>query len=291
MTQLNITDSIGEGYRTVWLERQYLLRLAAAPLLIKFICWNLIVSLDWETNIIRQALIMLPSLFADGWMAAHLVRYVFFDQKWPFRPTGQKDNDIMNLQNRASGIMAGAVSYVLIQFLVMGLMALSYEHLQKLQEIEAAVTANSSNIVSGNETKSTAPPPNIPPAAFALFAMITVSIIWGFRYTFAYIPAAANLSIRKFYKGIKGLQSSFYLIAIWMICFFPAFTLLQMIIENLISGFPDSTSFDSLPIMLRLFIDALRIIADILILSLTTLSLSAAIKRLYYGSPPNKKTT
>ena len=100
---IDVVESVDYGYRFLWRERAYLMHIAAAPLAIKAICLLVLIGLGWERDFIRSALVMLPAYFAEGWMLAHLIRLVFYDQRWPFQPTGDKARDQMLLQDRIFG--------------------------------------------------------------------------------------------------------------------------------------------------------------------------------------------
>ena len=97
MASFDIIDAAGRGYSKVWEEKTYLYQLAVIPVVIKFVCYLTIQALDWEENFIRQALVMLPSYFADGWMLSHFVRLIFLDQRWPFKPSGDPEKDMANV--------------------------------------------------------------------------------------------------------------------------------------------------------------------------------------------------
>ena len=126
MASYNVTDSAMKGYALVWNERAYLFRLAIFPLLIKFVCAMTVIINGFEFDFVKQALLMLPSYFADGWVMSHLVRLIYLGQRWPFRPTGQPQNDMAMLRDRAGGIMAGTVSFALIEFLKTGMVGFMF---------------------------------------------------------------------------------------------------------------------------------------------------------------------
>ena len=120
MAAFDVIEAGGKGYSFAWAERRYLLRLALVPLLIKLVCHTVVLTFEWQTDFMRQALVMLPSYFADGWLMAHLVRLVFLEQRWPFRPTGNKEQDLTVLEDRARGVLSGVLVFALIKFLLAG---------------------------------------------------------------------------------------------------------------------------------------------------------------------------
>ena len=205
MASFDIIESAGRSYKLFWEQRAYLVRLAAIPVLLKIISWNVVLALGWEFNYVRQAMVMLPSYFAEGWMVSHFIRLIFFDQTWPFKPTGNVNKDMEQLHNRALGIMRGTLCYVLIQFLLTGLVAIIYEFMQGQPE---TIDPNSLS----NET------------TFIMFFGSTVLlglIIWSFRYVWFYIPAAINQPLKAFNHKIREFKTSLYIIGVWLICFVP----------------------------------------------------------------------
>ncbi|PJB71376.1 MAG: hypothetical protein CO093_05360 [Alphaproteobacteria bacterium CG_4_9_14_3_um_filter_47_13] len=202
MASFDIIKSVGSAYQLVWKERRYLVRLAAIPFLIKLVCYIVIVALGWEENFLRQAIIMLPSYFADGWLFCHLVRLIFLDHRWPFRPSGDTDKDMALLQDRAAGIMAGALTFTVIKFLLAGITFVIYEI---------------------GQTSLNAESQDVNPAVFFLMLGFLVFSFWGFRFLWLYIPAAINYPLKRFLHNLGGYTASWYLIGTWLLCFLPLF--------------------------------------------------------------------
>ena len=112
MAYFSVMEATNFGYRLTWQERRYLVYLAAIPFLIKFICHMTVVMLDWRSQFMRQAIVMLPSFFAYGWMLAHVTRLIFLDQRWPFRRSGDDEKDRLIMADKTQGIMAGTLAFV-----------------------------------------------------------------------------------------------------------------------------------------------------------------------------------
>lgn len=223
MAAFDVTDSAMKGYSLVWQERRYLMRLAAFPILIKFVCSMTVMMNGYDFDFIKQALLMLPSYFADGWVMSHLVRLIYLDQRWPFRPMGVPEKDIAMLRDRAGGIMAGTVFFAVIEFLKTGLTGLlvmtappgslpgqgapagpvqpGADHGGSMAEVAAQAQASPYMAVMG-------------------IAMIVVTI-WMVRYLWLYIPAAAGFSGRAYLKRVGGLMGSIRLLGVWLICSVP----------------------------------------------------------------------
>lgn len=206
MAGFDIIDSAGNGYLSVWRERDYLLRLAAPVVLVKALCMGAVSILGFEQEFLRQALVMLPASFAEGWLAVHLVRLLLFGE----RVTDQPDP-------RAA--TAGMLVFVLGRFALMGLAALAFA-MPEGAGIEGALPDESG-------------PPGL--AAFAGAAALFALAIWGFRYLWLYIPAAAGVPMRGFLRDLGGFTVSLNMIGVWLIGFIP-FLLLLAVISGFLVG-------------------------------------------------------
>lgn len=208
MASFNIMESVSFGYRLTWRERRYLFYLAAVPVLIKIVCHMTYIMLDWQGQLMRQALVMLPSFFADGWMLAHLSRLIFYDQRWPWRSSGEPAGDAAALEDRARGIMAGMLSFVVVEFLLAGFTDGIF------QLAHAGVWADEN--------------PSLPGAMIMVAAML--GLLWIFRYFWFYIPAAIRYPLPEFSMSMRGFATSVYMLAVWIACFMPAAILYQFVL-------------------------------------------------------------
>ena len=114
MANFQFIEAAGKGYKFVWDERGFLIRLVALPLLIKIASFMLVVSLGLQDNLLRQGLILIPSYFMEGWVVAHAIRLAIFGEIGPLH----------DVHNR-NIIMATSILYALIKLsssLVAGMM-------------------------------------------------------------------------------------------------------------------------------------------------------------------------
>jgi hypothetical protein len=213
MASYDFVETSMMGYGLAWKERTYLGRLASIPLFIKFVCAVTVISLGWETDYFKQAIIMTPSYFAEGWLLSHMIRLIFLGQRWPFRPTGDEKKDMEVIEDRAHGIMAGTVTYALIQFLITG--------------VYAAFANESGGEVSSEVGVSYHLIMVLVSFAFLIFT------IWAFRFIWVYIPCALNYSLRSFARHVRGLSTSFYMLGTWMICSLPTAMVMVVVILSL----------------------------------------------------------
>lgn len=234
MASFDIIESGGKSYKLFWEQRAYLVRLAAIPVLLKILSWNMVLALGWEADYVKQAMVMLPAYFAEGWMVSHFVRLIFFGQTWPFRPTGNVNKDMEQLHDRALGIMRGTLCYVVIQFLMSGLVAIIYEFMKGQPETIDPSTLNAE-------------------MTFTMFfgsCVLLGLIIWGFRFVWYYIPAAVNHPLKSFNFKIREFNTSFYILGVWLICFVPLVFLYNIFLSEVFpSAGKDAGNFATIKIV------------------------------------------
>lgn len=207
MKSFDVLAAVQYAFTSVWGERAYLLRLAAAPLLIKFLCFVTVLMLDiGDQQQLRIALILLPAFFAEGWMLAHWSRYIFLGQRWPFKPSGDDQADMAELDDRARGILSATIMYVLIQMALAGLWAGLF-------------------FIPVDEDALQNPPTALRVASIAAF----VVMLWGFRYMWVFIPMAVNIPMRRFLTSVQEPRVSLTMAGTWILCCLPGFTLMMMV--------------------------------------------------------------
>lgn len=202
----DFVQPIDYAYRTVWRERQYLLRLAAVPLLIKIVCLQTIMALGWQDHFLRQSLVMMPSYLADGWMLAQFTRLLLLDQRWPFRPSGDAEADKAILFDRARGIVSGMLVFALGRYILGGF----------------------THFVYGASQVTVSTPGEATTGGAMVALVFLIATFWAFRFLWFYVPAAVNYSLMRFLKDLGGLAASFYMMLIWLGCFMPIFMLLGL---------------------------------------------------------------
>jgi hypothetical protein len=207
MASFDIMAATSFGYRTAWRERNYLVYLAAVPVLIKFICHMTVAMLGWQDQFMRQGMIMLPSYFADGWMLSHFIRLIFLEQRWPFRRTGDEAQDRAALQDRARSILGGTLAFVVVEYLMAGFVDAFYQLSLVLAE-------------------SQTPPSN---GVSMLMALGAASLIWLFRYFWFYIPVAVQYPLPYFSMALRGFRTSLYMLGTWLGCVVPGVMLYNML--------------------------------------------------------------
>lgn len=263
MATLDVISSVDYGYRFLWAERRYLRRLIAVPLAVKLVCFIALSALGWEQDFIRMALVMLPSFFTEGWMLAHVVRLVFHNQRWPFQSVGDRAQDEALLMDRAYGVMAGTLFYVVTKFLLAGFMAL----------ISQAQTAAQSEMAQAMQAQSE---PSM--GMFFLAMSILVGTLWGFRLLFLYIPAAAGLNLKVVTRVRNSFMMSMEMLGIWLVSFVP-FALLTLLLASILVPADLKSAADMAPGSRFLFI-VLQVGVDTLIAIVSTAAVAWGLRNM-----------
>jgi len=206
MASFNILPAVENAYRMTWVERRYLVRLAAISFFLKLVCYLTAFSLGYQENYLTLTLFLLPALFAEGWMLSHYSRLIVLGHRWPFQPTGNMEEDLKVLSVRARGVMGGLLVFVLINMALGALMALVSPYVPA--DPKAAE--------------------HLPPQIGMLFFALLVFSFWGFRLTWLYIPYALNIGGMRYLKALGGMKASLPLIGTWVLCFVPFIVLVQI---------------------------------------------------------------
>ncbi len=210
MANFDIMNAASFAYRTVWVERSYLARLAIAPFIIKIVCYTAAFSAGIGDNYLRLTLFLIPANFAEGWMLAHFIRLLVFKQRWPFVPSGNPEIDRLVIADRARGVIGGVIAFVLINMALGGLLA-AVNAIFPLQSLEAGAEQGAVD----------------PMLAWLSFVFLIVGF-WAFRLVWLYIPMALNMSVKDYLYKLRGFSSSLSLIGVWILCFIPFFLLMQV---------------------------------------------------------------
>jgi len=248
MASFDIIESAGKSYRFVWQERRHLMRLALIPIIVKLVCHMLVMTLGWRDEYIRQALVMLPSYLADGWLLACVVRMLVFDERDARAPAAQGEETGRRERDALLGITAGMAVFATTRFFLAGLVAVIYVFAEQSREL-----VDAENVHFGWYLGSIA----------MMFGMI-----WGFRLLWLYIPAALNMSLRGYITGLGGLMSSFYMIGIWLVCMAPLLVLFTML--SLFILVPYGAELASVPAAAQFLLSIIHVTLDTAINILTT---------------------
>lgn len=281
-----IMDAAGYGYYRVWKERRYLLKIAAIPFFIKFASTIAVLALELDENQLRQGLIMLPSMFAQGWVLAQFLRTLLMNEYWPMQLPMIPDETIINkLLNRARGIISSVLIYVLLGMLAYVVRYGLYEIMPSDEELDAAregvkaaeEAGQVGGAAGGNFLMTVA---TLVPTVMAIGAMI-----WLFRFMWLYIPFAVLYPVKDYLKNLAGFMSSVKLLLLFFSCMAPI-TFLAVFSARIVFSLTDGMgeSGDAIANFITIFIGSA---SEICVALVTTAAFAWAMRSFL----PRKKET
>ena len=203
MAAFNIFRATTYGYRQSWRARDYLLRLAPGPLLLKFGGLLLVLHLHWDARFLAQALLLLPAYGADGWMQSH------YAQKLLTPSSASASVPV------ARGILAGTLAYAATRFFFAAVVEGIFR-LNNLTLHRGTMMMQSNAVLSAMGA-----------------ALLLIVVIWGFRFLWFYIPASVRYPWRAAARDLRGWQSSLCCGAAALLCFLPAMIVSAMLVSVL----------------------------------------------------------
>lgn len=196
------------AYRRLWLERVYVLRLAAIPAAIIFL--NAVVvnlALD-DVSILRRGLFMIPAMVAEGWVVLQFLRTLLLNERWPMPPPPDLSRGVPPaLLRRARDLLSALIFYVLVSLIANGM---------------GGVLAN---FLPRELAPGTTLPPGQQNLAFIILAVMIV-LIAQFRLLWLYIPWVAGGSARAYLAATRPFMINVQILALWMATLLPAFALM-----------------------------------------------------------------
>lgn len=244
MKAFDLIDSASFGYKTVWQERRYLLKLAFVPVFIKLACTVVVFVFGYQDNFLRQALITLPASFAEGWLLAQFLRTLLLLERWPIMlPEDVSERHMAALLVRARGIMSSTIMFAIITFAAYG-----------LKEIYAMFY----DMAGAGEEKSADAPPGNPMLFIPAMLLIFLSI-WAFRYLWLYIPVVVLMPMGEFLKKLGGFMASIKMMGVFLVSMVPCFILamvLSTFLTSLVGG-PESDIGRFVMVMVSVVIETL----------------------------------
>ena len=264
--RIDIVHSSLMGYKTVWEEREYLLKLALVPLIVKFMSTILVYAMEIELLSLRHVLFMVPSYIVEGWMIGQFLRTLLTGERWPMKiPKSPTKEQIGFMLWRARGILGVILCFTLVM-LIQGGAAVYMTDLKELLEVEPRDTPTASSF----------------PLLVAAFALMFFTI-WIFRLVWIYIPLAVLMPMGTFLKEIKGIMTSVYMAGVWLLSIVPVMFVVMLFSGLFFGGGDGSLSGISgfLTIMLHVFGELLS-----QIVAITAMAYAFKAILIKYGATP-----
>ena len=256
-------DVAAKAYTFAWDCRKALFYIALWPIGIKFFSLLLILFFDVQDQYLRQGLVLMPSYFAEGWLAAQSIRLMLISDHNMLGSSVPRDRFAVNgfEQNRRN---------LLATILLYALMMLIYSVF-----VGSVMTAAQSI-----DPEAVQPEPNALLSLSSIF--VVFFIIWAFRFFWTYVGLGLGYSIKAFVRKLKPFYISFYMLGTWLICIVPV-GLVMMLASDLVlsgSGAPDVTPGATYFVVLY----GLRSIFEALLAILTTAAMACAITSMMEGT-------
>ncbi len=265
MAKFDFIESSVRGYDFVWSEKSYLTRVAVPVVFIKMICWLTVYVLKIEDDLALQGLIFMPSYMVEALFCVGVIRYALYGESimiWgraqPVPEDGVQPKAYSGYYSKLQCYYGGIAIYCLIKVIYMFMAAV-------LDSIPAPEPpADLDNRAAGSYVLS----------MFAMIGALSV-MAWAFRLVWLYIPIAMGIPLQGFLRVIRGFQSSFYMLLLWLVCLLPIATVagIAFIITASIFG-------DNMPASI-LVIYALTSIAEVVMIAVQTVAMTHAIKYIF----------
>jgi len=226
----NMMDASGYGFYRVWVERSYLLKLMIIPLIIKFACMISVMALGYEGNTLRQGLIMLPGIIAEGWVLSQFLRTILKNERWPTVIPNDIDDKLLDkLLYRARGIVASTLAYALIglsayfiRYITLGLITGDFGANSPTTSEEISDMLDTTDAASGKGL-------HLNPALFLPLIGLLIAMFWGFRLMWIYIPLSVLMPIKDYLKSLGGMMASVKMIVLYFCTFTPVMFITIMV--------------------------------------------------------------
>lgn len=228
MAKFDFVESAAAGYRYVWRERYALLPLVSLPVAVKMGSYAAIYLMGIGENILRQGLVLMPSYLLEGFIVVLVIRMALFGERYNnLFESGEKEN---YSPERRRTIMAGVVIYLLTK-LISSFMAGWMMIAREVENVEAMPRPEP----GGSEV-------------YVMLVMITVFMIWAFRFFWLFVPASMDIPVRLFLARMAGFMSSVYMAGLWMLCSVPMIVVLVAIARMVMTVFPGAEATIGSPI-------------------------------------------
>lgn len=266
--QFDIFSSVRDGYVQTWMHREYLLKLAAIPIVIKLICFFTAYGLGIDQMRLTYPLLMLPAYFAEGWLIAQFLRTLITGERWPIKIKGDPEKHFEKYLDRARGILAAIITFVLISMVHGGLMVglLEFREFLLGQTEDGAYTGN-------------------PLIIFVAFGAVFAAL-WTFRLLWLHIPMLVLMPMKTYLKALPGLMPSIHMLATWLLAIVPVLFILIFISGMFLSS--SGGSLAEAPQGLSFLIIVLNVIGELITKVIASVAITSLLYDLFvaYGVKP-----
>jgi hypothetical protein len=263
--KFDFVDCSVKAYQFIARDYLTILALAWIPLAIKFFSFLVIVFLGLSEDFLKQGLLLIPSNFVEGWFLASLIRLAVLGERYPESLSGDARQDQFMMMQRGTSMKISIIAYVLIKLVSAAL-------------VGTTMGDYFSSIGEDGQDQS------VPSYLLLVMLVLMFAMLWSFRYLWLYIPPVLGLSSRAFLKQLGGMMGSFRLMAVWTLCFAPAFVVIIVLSDLLDRGFPETTLADGSLLYIVLY-SALQNATELFVSAVTSIALAYAVYDLAKDRP------
>lgn len=256
MKGFEIINSTTRAYKFVWNNRHICAQYGIFPLAAQILCYAALVMMGMEGNILRQGLFMLPAYFVEGAVICLLVKFAL--DSLPKQGTLFAATSITTQPSEYQKklLTAGTIVFVLVQMaFVVGI-----SFWIKFMIAKGLMAAE----------------PVQPSTETALTSMVIfMVVIWSVRLAWLYVPVVMGLSLKRYLRLVAPFASSFYMIAIALLCSIPTMFFVWIIIQILMAilGLVPET----MGVVAQIFLSIFQIFAGLLTTLLTSIAMAYAL--------------
>ncbi len=265
MAKFDFIESSVRGYDFVWHEKSYLMRVAVPVIFVKMVCWLTVYVLKVEQDLTVQGLIFMPSYMVEALFCVGIIRYALYGESiliWgralPVPEGGVKPKEYSGYYSKLQCYYGGIAMYCLIKVVYMFMVSV----LDSIPAPEAPADLDARPV--GSYVLS----------IFVLFGAVG-GMLWAFRLAWLYVPISMGIPLKSFLHVIRGLQSSCYMLFLWLVCILPVFTVTAICFIIVASVFGDNMA------MSILLIYALTSLAEVAMIAVQTVAMTHAIKSIF----------
>ena len=260
MASFDFIESATKSYSYVWHNRKALIVPSLAVLGIKLLCLMTILGLKMDSNVLRHGLILIPSHFAEGWIIAHtIVQALRTESDKAYLVKGLEKLDIQK------AVMASMIIYVLTKIVLSLIIGIPYAI-----DPAAMTGEKGSNFEGGGHIGS-----------LIGASLIVLFMAWAFRFLWLYIPPLLNISLEAFLKRIKAIKTSFYMLALWVICFLPLLLIMVICIDIISLPFPKPPEGELMGMEQKYIVTFINAIFDYVIALITSIGMAYGIASIF----------
>lgn len=261
-THFDFIDAASKAYAFAWHRKKTLIYLAIVPVVIKFATMLIIMFFEVQDQYLRQGLLLLPSYFAEGWLAAQTMRLLLITDSNILSSPWPKQRFVKNSpEENRNNLLSAIILYTLVMLLSSMFVGLSLQ----------------SGVIASPDAS-----PSEPNGFLSLLALFSIAfVIWAFRFIWLYVAVGLGYRIKDFVRSLMPFYISIYMIGTWLICIVPIGLVMMMASEAIMGGSNPADAAPGAGYFVALYL--LRSVFEALLAIVTTTAMAVAITAMIEG--------